>query len=217
MAKCGPAFHDDDSVFAAYRRTREAWPDNPNDTLEQPIMTELVGDLVGRRILDLGCGAAAFGVRAFAAGAQSYLGVDGSRNMIDRASASLRDGGGAVVLETWRHRPRPRRRLTLSSLPSCFTTSPTSMACSREPLPPSRREGNSSARWSTPCSPRPTTGGGPGRAPTALWTITSPLGDERRRGSGRRWSSIIHHRRVEAYVAALQGAGFIFERLRVHA
>jgi SAM-dependent methyltransferase len=81
------------------RRTREAWPDNPNDTLERPIMTELVGDLVGRRILDLGCGAAAFGVRAFAAGAQSYLGVDGSRNMIDRARASLRDGGGAVVLE----------------------------------------------------------------------------------------------------------------------
>src|SRR4051794_34221915 len=41
VAKSGPAFYDDDAVFAAYTRTREAWPDNPNDTLEQPILRAL--------------------------------------------------------------------------------------------------------------------------------------------------------------------------------
>ena len=55
--------------------------DNPNNTLEQPVTLELAGDLAGRRVLDLGCGDAAFGRVVLARGGSAYLGVEGSRNM----------------------------------------------------------------------------------------------------------------------------------------
>lgn len=78
MPHHGPAFYDDDAVFATYMARRNR-PDNPNDTLEKPVVLELAGDLANRRILDLGCGDADFGRLALDQGCQSYLGVEGSR------------------------------------------------------------------------------------------------------------------------------------------
>jgi hypothetical protein len=40
----GPAFYDDDAVFATYTAHRQQ-PNNPPDTLEKPIVLELVGSV----------------------------------------------------------------------------------------------------------------------------------------------------------------------------
>lgn len=113
----GPDFYDDEAVFATYMATRQR-PNNPNDTLEQPILHELAGDLAGRRILDLGCGAAGFGRFALAQGAGSYYGVEASRNMVEAARATLAGTPGRVEhvsMETWSY-PESAFDLVVSSL-----------------------------------------------------------------------------------------------------
>src|SRR3954453_19174020 len=103
MSADGPAFYDDDAVFATYMAARQR-RDNPNDTLEQPVTLELAGDLVGRRVLDLGCGDAAFGRLVLARGASAYLGIEGSRNMAAVAHEMLAGTSGQVhhcSIEDW--------------------------------------------------------------------------------------------------------------------
>ena len=95
----GPAFYDDDVIFKTYLARRQR-ADNPNDTLEKPIVLELAGELAHQRILDLGCGDAAFGREALARGCQSYLGVEGSHNMADAAQRVLAGTDGKIVLAT---------------------------------------------------------------------------------------------------------------------
>lgn len=103
----GPTFYDDDAVFATYmaRRLREG---NPNDTLEKPIIVELLGELAHQRMLDLGCGDAAFGREALGQQCQSYVGIDGSRNMVALAQKNLQNTPGEAIhatLETWDYPP----------------------------------------------------------------------------------------------------------------
>lgn len=88
MTHDGPAFFDDADVFDAYGRLR-ARPGNANDTLEAPAFRELLGDVRGHDVLDLGCGDGDYGRELLAAGAASYWGIDGSRRMIERAQATL--------------------------------------------------------------------------------------------------------------------------------
>ena len=95
----GPAFYDDENVFTTYMRRRED-PDNPNNTLEKPVRLEILGDLAGLRILDLGCGDAAFGREALALGARGYTGIDGSANMVAAARQTLAGSGGTVEQAT---------------------------------------------------------------------------------------------------------------------
>ena len=96
MSLPGPAFYDDDTVFATYMASRQR-PDNPNDTLERPVLLDLIGALAGRRVLDLGCGDAAFGRDALALGCRAYVGVEGSRNMVAAARQTLAGTPGEVV------------------------------------------------------------------------------------------------------------------------
>ena len=81
MAHEGPELYDDPAAFALYAQLREQI-DNANDTLERPIIRELLGDVRGLDFLDLGCGDAGFGKELLAADAASYHGVDGSKNMV---------------------------------------------------------------------------------------------------------------------------------------
>lgn len=117
MAADGPDFYDDDAVFARYTSMRER-RDSPNDTMEAPVVEELLGDVRGRRILDLGCGAASLGRALLDRGAASYVGVEGSRNMAAAARATLDGTCGVVVesrLEAWSH-PAGAFDLALSRL-----------------------------------------------------------------------------------------------------
>ncbi len=118
MGKHGPEFYDDETVFATYMSGRETRIDSPNDTLEKPVFDELVGDLANLRILDLGCGNAAFGQEALQQGCQSYLGIDGSHKMIESAEKKLAGTAGKVVcepIETW-HYPSNQFDLVTSRL-----------------------------------------------------------------------------------------------------
>ena len=96
MSHDGPRFYDDAAVFDIYtqRRTRVQ---NANDTLEKPVVVELVGDVAGQDVLDLGCGDASFGRELLLRGARSYLGIDGSTNMVRAAAATLADTHARVV------------------------------------------------------------------------------------------------------------------------
>ena len=50
MGTAGPTFYDDETVFAAYQQRRQR-TDSPNDTLEKPVILELIGNIAGKRVL----------------------------------------------------------------------------------------------------------------------------------------------------------------------
>jgi len=213
VARRGPAFYDDPEIFARYTRTREAWPDNPNDTLEQPILRELAGDLIGQRVLDLGCGSAAFGVRALAAGARSYLGVDGSRTMVARAEAALAGAErGAVVhadLEGW-VAPVAASDLVVSSLVLHYVADLDGLlGRAFAALVPG---GRFVCSVEHPIFTSADCGGQSGPCPDCLVDDYFVLGP--RATSWLGGSVVKHHRTIEAYVAAIQEAGFVLDRLR---
>ena len=88
MSLEGPTFYDDATIFEMYMKRRQRL-DTPNDTLEKPVVHELLGDVQGQDILDLGCGDGRFGLELLKAQASSYTGVDGSENMVRAAQANL--------------------------------------------------------------------------------------------------------------------------------
>jgi SAM-dependent methyltransferase len=107
MGLDGPSFYDDAQVFATYMRHRSR-DETPNDTLEKPDLLDLIGSAVGLRVLDLGCGNAEIGRELLAAGSQSYLGVEPSRNMAREARETLTGTGGWVeeaTIEAWGYPP----------------------------------------------------------------------------------------------------------------
>lgn len=81
----GGTFYDPDLV-EAYLRHRNRPILSPNLVMEEPAFLAELGDIRDLRVLDLGCGDGLFGSWCVAAGARSYLGVDGSAAMIDRAN-----------------------------------------------------------------------------------------------------------------------------------
>jgi SAM-dependent methyltransferase len=118
MGKNGPEFYDDDTVFSIYMSRRDGRKDSPNDLLEKPIIDELTGSLINLRVLDLGCGDARYGREALQRGCQSYLGIDGSKNMIALAKKNLAGTAGEVVraaIEEWNF-PRQQFDLVISRL-----------------------------------------------------------------------------------------------------
>jgi len=103
MSLPGPTFYDDDAVFATYMQHRQR-PDTPNDTLEKPVILDLLGDVAGRHILDLGCGDARFGRELLERDVARYVGVEGSQKMVEVAQRTLAGTRGEVVehtIEDW--------------------------------------------------------------------------------------------------------------------
>jgi 2-polyprenyl-3-methyl-5-hydroxy-6-metoxy-1,4-benzoquinol methylase len=86
----GGSHYDDSEVFERYMRVHDS-PDrtNPTQVMEEPAVLAEIGEPVGLDVIDLGCGAAQFGRSLLRAGAASYLGIDGSRN--------IETGPGSVV------------------------------------------------------------------------------------------------------------------------
>jgi SAM-dependent methyltransferase len=103
----GASFYDDEDVFATYLRHRQRL-DTPNETLEKPVILELVLPIANKRILDLGCGDAAIGKEFLQQGATSYLGVEGSHKMFATALQTLAGTSGSVIrqpIEDWNYPP----------------------------------------------------------------------------------------------------------------
>lgn len=99
----GASAYNEDEFFEnyIYRRNRE---ESPNNLIEKPILLELIGDFQGKKVLDLGCGDAKFGVEMLEKGCTFYEGVDGSENMIREATKNLTGTKGKVhysSMESW--------------------------------------------------------------------------------------------------------------------
>lgn len=74
---------DNPSFFSKYMELRSDY--NYNDYLEHPAMESLLPPLKGRSVLDLGCGYGAYAMSFMRKGASSYLGLDSSSHMIEKA------------------------------------------------------------------------------------------------------------------------------------
>jgi SAM-dependent methyltransferase len=92
----GGAFYDDAAVFETYRAHRLS-SSSPNELVEEPAFVEMFGRVEGMRVLDLGCGDAAFGRRLLDAGCRSFTGVDASSNMVRAADRNLHGTAGVVL------------------------------------------------------------------------------------------------------------------------
>lgn len=97
----GSEFYDREEQFAKYT-ARRGMPENANDTLEEPIIWEMTGEVKGFSVLDIGCGDAQFGQKLLQAGAESYTGIEGSRNMHELAVQTLQEveGQAKIILTT---------------------------------------------------------------------------------------------------------------------
>lgn len=103
MGYRGSSVYDNEQFFENYRarRNRET---SPNNSIERPILYELLGEIKGKTILDLGCGDANFGVELLEKGAEGYVGVEGSKKMFNEASQHLKGKKASVyhsTLEDW--------------------------------------------------------------------------------------------------------------------
>lgn len=211
MSKSGPDFYDDNTVFETYLTHRQN-PNNPNDLLEAPIIARLVGPVVGLDVLDVGCGSAGYGRILLETGAKSYLGIDGSGNMIAASEKVLAGTIGRTILATIEDYDYPVARFDLvvsrlalhyiAELEPLFrkflkTLRPGGrlvfsvehpVITSHDNLLPGQRRSN--------------------------WTVDNYFVTGRRETNWLGGQVIKFHHTVEDYFTALQAAGFVVESLR---
>jgi SAM-dependent methyltransferase len=212
MSSDGPAFYDNDALFKTYM-AEASRIDNPKDTLEKPIILELVGSLTEKRVLDLGSGDAAFGRLALSQGCQSYLGIDGSHNMIEAAEKNLAGTTGKVVqstLESWDY-PAAAFDLVVSRLALHYLKDidavfervrHTLIAGGRFVLSVEHPVITSCERaWQ-------------GNGPRQAWIVDDYFNTGRRVTAWLGGQIVKYHRTVENYFVGLQQTGFVVESLR---
>ncbi len=94
VGSSGGGFYDDEEVLRAYLDHRHAGTASPNTVMEEPAFLDELGSVGGARVLDLGCGDGSFAAQVLRRGASAYLGIDGSKAMIDVA---VRDHAGPAA------------------------------------------------------------------------------------------------------------------------
>lgn len=212
MAYAGPAFYDDDAIFKTYTARRER-KDNPNDTLEKPVLLEMIGDVANRNILDLGCGDAAFGKELLAMGCHSYCGVEGSKNMFDAAQRMLAGTKGQVIqatLQSWDY-PSEAFDLVLSRLVLHYIQDVEALFRQvYQALTPAGRFIFSVEHPVITSSDQVWQGAGPRQN----WVVDNYFDTGERITSWMNGQVIKYHRTIENYFMGLQGAGFRVESLR---
>lgn len=82
--------YDNPEFFKGYYLLRNRG-DNYNDLLEQPAMSELLPDLKGKSVLDLGCGFGRNSIDFVKRGARRVVGIDISEKMLDIAKNQSSD------------------------------------------------------------------------------------------------------------------------------
>jgi SAM-dependent methyltransferase len=212
MCASGPAFYDDQAVFARYMAARQR-RDNPNDTLERPVMLELTGDLAGLRVLDLGCGDATFGREMLARGGQAYVGVEGSRNMAAAGRATLAGTAGEIIdcpLEQWQ---APAEAFDLAvarlSLHYLADLAPVLAQVHRALVAGGRFVLSVEHPVITSCDR-----GWPAGTARQDWVVDDYFVTGARETTWMGGAVRKYHRTVEDYFGALQQAGFLVEQLR---
>jgi len=212
MGTAGPTFYDDDTVFATYRQGRQR-PDNPNDTLEKPVILELLGDIAGKSVLDLGCGDAAIGREFLQGGAAAYLGIDGSAKMVALATQTLAGTSGRVVqhaIEDWQY-PETTFDLVLARLALHYIADlPTLCTKIRQTLQPGGKFVFSVEHPVITSTDRGWTKEGPRQD----WLVDNYFDSGLRVTEWMGGQIEKYHRTVEDYFNDLQRTGFIVEHLR---
>ena len=94
----GPDFYADDRKVDAYRARRYA-PESPNESLEKPVFMDLLGDVAGKRVLDLGSGDGQFGLELLEAGCRQYTGVEAALPMVRAAQQALQRREAEIIYE----------------------------------------------------------------------------------------------------------------------
>jgi len=89
MKHKGFSAYDEDDFFERYNQKRSKG-NSPNELMEQPIIDELIGQVSGKNILDLGCGDGKYGVELLERGAKYYYGIEGSHKMASLAKENLK-------------------------------------------------------------------------------------------------------------------------------
>ncbi len=215
----GAAFYDDGAVFENYRALRRQ-SHSANDTLDEPIIRSLLGEVGGLRVLDLGCGDAGFGLALLKEGALSYTGVDGSANMVAAARLMLGLGSDPDA--------KPDRRIVHSTLEAWIPSlASMDLAISRlafhyvadldpvfenvyRALTPGGRFVFSVEHPVVTASTQPLVWSGVGDA-----RLVDHYFDTGPRTSNWLGADVVkHHRTVEDHFTALQRAGFAVEALR---
>ena len=78
--------YDNDDFFNNYQSMRnDKTIPSANDLIEIPQLFELIGDVKGKKVLDLGCGDGWYDRKLIELGASSVLGIDLSTKMINEA------------------------------------------------------------------------------------------------------------------------------------
>ena len=88
--------YDNKDFFEKYIQRRKSGV-APNELIEKPIINHLVGDPTDKNILDLGCGDGIYGKELLENDANSYLGIDGSKNMFQLAQKNLKGLNANVI------------------------------------------------------------------------------------------------------------------------
>jgi SAM-dependent methyltransferase len=212
MVYTGSDFYDDDAIFKTYMARRQR-AGNPNDTMEKPIILELIGEFTNQRILDLGCGDATFGREAIAMGCELYLGIERSTNMVNSAQQVLAGTNGKVVqaaIENWNY-PTQAFDLVVSRLALHYIKEIDAIfrQVHRTLTDHGRFVFSIEHPVITSCDR-----GWQGNGPRQDWLVDNYFDAGERITSWMGGQVIKYHRTVENYFVGLQRAGFVVESLR---
>lgn len=83
------SIYDNPLFFERYRQLRKN-PISLNEVVEKPTMFSLLPDLVGKKVLDLGCGSGGHLLHYLDLGAHYVVGVDLSLNMLNQAEQDFK-------------------------------------------------------------------------------------------------------------------------------
>lgn len=208
----GASVYEDEEFFDNYmkRRTR---PESPNNIIEKPILLELIGDVKGKRVIDLGCGDAEIGVELLQQDAVAYLGLEGSKNMSRVAAKNLEGTGGQVLqssMEEWQPQAEQYDIVLsrfalhyLADLESVFKNVHRSLAVGGQFVFSVQHPVLTSTTKSAEASGR-----------RADWIVDDYFNQGERAEPWIGKKVIKYHRTVEEYFRLLLAAGFIVEDLR---
>ncbi|MDP4164297.1 MAG: class I SAM-dependent methyltransferase [Bacillota bacterium] len=212
MGYKGASVYDNHEFFESYlaRRNREM---SPNNIIEKPVLLELLGDVTGKQVVDLGCGEATIGQELLQHGCFFYEGVEGSNKMVEKAKEVLAETNSIIhhsSIESWDF-PGMKYDLAISrmalhyleDLAPVFTNIYRSLKDNGQFVFSVQHPVLTSSVMSASHSPKRTN-----------WIVDDYFDIGERKELWINKEVIKYHRTVEEYFRLLKGAGFKIEDLR---